>query len=132
MRNPRTAAILKTMAKDNARLRNQEDFKSTIDVMGKTPDFVTSNPAMQKWWTDFAPKGVGYDNPAAMPDGGKSFQTGMGGVLTQAQAAQQAKVVTLAAKTHTSTLPLNPVTKNPCSYPSVPHGASWYASPTIT
>ena len=98
MRNPKTASILKTMAKDNARLRNKEDFQSTIEVMGKTPDFVTSNPEMQKWWGEFAPKGAGYDNPAAMPDGGKAFETGMRGVLTQAQAAQQAKVVSLAAK----------------------------------
>lgn len=98
MRNSKTAAVLRTMAKDNMRSRNMEDFNSTIDVMGKTPSFVPNSPEMQNWWENFGARGLGYDSAANMPDRGQQFRTGMQGAYTQIQQTQHAKLSELAAK----------------------------------
>lgn len=98
MRNPRTAAILKTMAQDNMRGRNQENANISLDMMNKTPDFVKNNPSMQGWWTDFVAKGQGYNDAASSPDRGAFVGQGVTGISIQADNEAHAKLSDLASK----------------------------------
>lgn len=90
MRNPKTAAILKSMAQDNQRQRSIDDVGNMSDVLKNTPDFVLRDPEMQKWWSDFA--------GGAVPGGQKFMERGLSGLSTQIQSEQQSKLIELASK----------------------------------
>lgn len=98
MRNPRTAAILKTMAEDNKRGRTQENAGIALDMLGKTPDFVKTDPMMQRWWADMTAQRQGYYSSAASPDGGLFVSQGLGGMSRQFSNEAQAKIVELGSK----------------------------------
>ncbi len=90
MRNPKTAAILKSMAADNVRQRSIDNVDEASKVLKNTPDFVLRDPEMQKWWTDFA--------GPALPGGQKFLERGLAGMSTQVASEQQAKIIDIASK----------------------------------
>lgn len=94
-RNPAMRKVLDSVRQDNVRAKNKGQFKDTMEVLGATPDFVASNPEGQQAWFNTAAQGMGFDNADQLPANFKAMQ---GVAMTQAQAAQQAKVVQLAAK----------------------------------
>ena len=98
MRNPKTAAILKTMVKDNQRSRTIDNANNTISTMSKTPPFVLNNPDAQGWWSDVVAQSQGYQSAADMPDGGGFVNQGVTAMGDQARKEQASKVVELASK----------------------------------
>jgi len=94
-RNPQTMNVLKSIAKDNVRARNQQDFQTGMDIMQKTPDFAVGTPEGRAWWSENSARGMGYSDPSQVP---QVFKQGQELAYTQAQSAQQAKVMKLAAE----------------------------------
>ncbi len=94
-RSPATRNVLTSIMKDNVRARNQQDFQTGMDIMQKTPDFAVGTPEGRAWWSENSARGMGYSDPSQVP---QVFKQGQELAYTQAQSAQQAKVMKLAAE----------------------------------
>jgi len=90
MRNPQTAAILKSMARDNMRQRSIDDVGNIGTILKNTPDFVMQDPAMQDWWSDFAGQSI--------PGSSDFLKKGISQMSTQVASEQQAKIIDMASK----------------------------------
>ncbi len=97
MRDKNLSALLKGAVAENAKKRNMEDYKNSMDVVANIPERVLNDPILLERWKKIAAQGIGYESLEAAPYGDILSRT-ITDIGETSSSASDAKMVEAASK----------------------------------